>query len=139
MVLLVIKLFPTQEDWREIWDTLLKPFGEQRVIYRRMYKVTTAPDIFFGVEAKATEISELPDNDRDERADDKRSDKRSRSPHSTAISRVTTVDSVSPPTTATGPSERLERDSTSVPPMVAFESDTSIIAVYLTRRSGGRG
>ena len=134
MVLLVIKLFPTQEDWREIWDTLLKPFGEQRVIYRRMYKVTTAPDIFFGVEAKATEISELPDNDRDERADDRRCE-----PDSKAISRVTTVDSVSPHTTAIGPSERLERDSTSSPPMVAFDSDTSIIAVYLTRRSGGRG
>jgi hypothetical protein len=40
-----------QEDWHEIFDTLLEPFGEQRMIYRKINKVKTAPDIFFGVRA----------------------------------------------------------------------------------------
>jgi hypothetical protein len=41
-----------QEDWRELWDTLMKPFGEQRMAYRHIHRVPAGPDIYFGVEAK---------------------------------------------------------------------------------------
>jgi hypothetical protein len=41
-----------EEDWREVWDALLKPFTEQRTAYRRYYKTKKAPEIFFGVQAK---------------------------------------------------------------------------------------
>jgi hypothetical protein len=41
-----------QEDFARMWATLLKPFGEQRVCYRRVHKSSKAPDIYFGVEAK---------------------------------------------------------------------------------------
>jgi hypothetical protein len=70
VVLVRYQAVVNQEDWREIWDTLLKPFGEQRIMYRRLYKVTTAPDMFFGVEAKPCEQSALRDNDSNERTDD---------------------------------------------------------------------
>jgi hypothetical protein len=113
-----------QEDWREIWDTLLKPFGEQRTVYRRINRVSrgTAPDIFFGVEAKPAEDSPLdspsPDIDSDDRTDDKRCE-----PHSTAISRVTAVDSdtLSPATSA--PSDRTRTSSKErVPERIGTES-----------------
>jgi hypothetical protein len=52
-----------QDDWREIWDTLLKPFEQQRFIYRQVYKTKTAPDIYFGVEAKPAEESPLDSGD----------------------------------------------------------------------------
>jgi hypothetical protein len=41
-----------QKDWRELWDVLLKPFGEQRMQYRTVHGNAKGPDIFFGVEAK---------------------------------------------------------------------------------------
>jgi hypothetical protein len=59
VVLVRYQAVVNQEDWREIWDTMLKPFGEQRIMYRRLYRVTTAPDMFFGVEAKPCEQSAL--------------------------------------------------------------------------------
>jgi hypothetical protein len=42
----------TEEDWRAVWDALLKPFTEQRTAYRRHYRTKKAPEIFFGVQAK---------------------------------------------------------------------------------------
>ena len=41
-----------EEDWRTVWDALLKPFAEQRTAYRRHYKTKKAPEIFFGVQAR---------------------------------------------------------------------------------------
>jgi hypothetical protein len=52
-----------EEDWREVWDTLLKPFTQQRTIYRRFRKSARAPDIFFGVKAKLCDPSDLEDGD----------------------------------------------------------------------------
>jgi hypothetical protein len=52
-----------QEDWREIWDTLLKPWGEQREAYNRIQRLShkgrhkPPPDMFFGVEALPMERS----------------------------------------------------------------------------------
>jgi hypothetical protein len=51
-----------QSDWQKLWDTLLKPFGEQRLAYRKRLKCSVSPDIFFGVEAKPLEdAAEIPD------------------------------------------------------------------------------
>jgi hypothetical protein len=47
-----------EEDWRRVWDVLLKPFGQQRTVYRRVRKSSRAPDIFFGVKAKQCEPGE---------------------------------------------------------------------------------
>jgi hypothetical protein len=52
-----------QEDWRKVWDTLLKPFGEQQTMYRKHYRTKTAPEILFGVEAKPCEPPEQQDNE----------------------------------------------------------------------------
>lgn len=52
-----------EEDWREVWDTLLKPFTQQRTVYRRFRKSARAPDIFFGVKAKLCEPGDLEDVD----------------------------------------------------------------------------
>jgi hypothetical protein len=41
-----------EENWRLVWDALLKPFSEQRSAYRGVHKTRHAPEIFFGVEAK---------------------------------------------------------------------------------------
>jgi hypothetical protein len=51
------------QDWREVWDTLLKPFGRQRAVYLRLRKSARAPDIFFGVQAKLREPVDLEDGD----------------------------------------------------------------------------
>jgi hypothetical protein len=62
-----------QEDWRQLWDALLKPFGEQRVSYRRIHKTSKAPDIFFGAAAKPCAPSEVPEDFRCD-MDDSKSD-----------------------------------------------------------------
>jgi hypothetical protein len=49
-----------QEDWRRVWDTLLKPFNEQQVVYKKHYRTRAAPEILFGVEAKLCEPSQVP-------------------------------------------------------------------------------
>jgi hypothetical protein len=41
-----------EEDWRTLWDALLKPFAEMRLVYRGVYKCRRAPDLFFGVNAR---------------------------------------------------------------------------------------
>jgi hypothetical protein len=41
-----------EEDWRTLWDTLLKPFAAMRLVYRGTYKCRKAPDVFFGVNAR---------------------------------------------------------------------------------------
>jgi hypothetical protein len=41
-----------EDNWRFVWDALLKPFSEQRRAYRGLYKTKKAPEIFFGVEAR---------------------------------------------------------------------------------------
>jgi hypothetical protein len=51
-----------QEDFQFMWETMLKPFGEQRVCYRRFHKSSKAPDIYFGVEAKPCDPSDMPDD-----------------------------------------------------------------------------
>jgi hypothetical protein len=56
-----------QEDWKMVWDTLLKPFGEQQIAYRKHYKTKTAPEMFFGVEAKPCEPSEQRDHEQRDR------------------------------------------------------------------------
>ena len=40
------------EDWRRVWDVLLKPFATQRMEYRRLWRTSNAPDLFFGVEPR---------------------------------------------------------------------------------------
>jgi hypothetical protein len=49
-----------QRDWQKLWDTLMKPFGEQRTTYRKRHRCSVSPDIYFGVEAKPCEASEIP-------------------------------------------------------------------------------
>lgn len=41
-----------EEHWRELWESLLKPFAAQRTAYRGAYKTKRAPDLFFGVLAR---------------------------------------------------------------------------------------
>jgi hypothetical protein len=44
--------------WRKLWDTLLKPFAEQRTAYRGYYKCKRTPDLLFGVNARFVDDSE---------------------------------------------------------------------------------
>lgn len=50
-----------EEHWRELWDHLLKPFAEQRSEYRRVHHTHRAPDLFFGVKAKACQPEGTPE------------------------------------------------------------------------------
>jgi hypothetical protein len=54
----------SQEDWRKVWDTLLKPFGEQQATYKKHHKTKIAPEILFGVEARPCEDTEQRDHAR---------------------------------------------------------------------------
>jgi hypothetical protein len=41
-----------EDHWRELWDTMMKPFAEQRTLYRRIHKTKKAPELFFGVKPR---------------------------------------------------------------------------------------
>jgi hypothetical protein len=49
-----------EQDWRELWDALLKPFQAQRTAYRGSYRTKKAPELFFGVIARFSPIESTP-------------------------------------------------------------------------------
>lgn len=57
-----------EDHWRDVWDALMKPFAAQRTEYRKQNGGNKAPELFFGVKARAIEddpFEEMDMNDDD--------------------------------------------------------------------------